>query len=206
MAEIGNLFVVAAPSGAGKTSLVKAIVDSTPNVTVSISHTTRLMRPGETDGLNYYFIGFPEFQHMIDHQDFLEHAAIFGNHYGTSKKWVKQTLAKGIDIILEIDWQGQQQIKRLFPSTISIFILPPSFQALHKRLIHRNQDHADVIKKRLADARETVSHLPEFDYIVVNDDFAQTTHDLKTIIEASRFLRAQQVSKYAKLIEDLMTP
>src|SRR5262245_24777909 len=143
MAETGNLFVIAAPSGAGKTSLVKALVDSMPNITVSISHTTRPKRPGELHGKNYYFVNNAEFQRMIDHNDFLEYATIFDNLYGTSKSSVEQTLKKGIDVILEIDWQGHQQIKRLFPHAISIFILPPSLKDLQSRLIKRNQDHPD---------------------------------------------------------------
>jgi guanylate kinase len=201
--DTGNLFVIAAPSGAGKTSLVKAVVESMPGITVSISHTTRPIRPGEMHGTNYYFIDKAEFQHMIDHEDFLEHAIIFDNLYGTSKSWVAQTLAKGQDVILEIDWQGQQQIKQLFPQSISIFILPPSLSALQDRLIRRNQDSADIIKKRLADARDTVSHLPEFDYLVVNDEFETALGELKTIVAACRLTQKRQSRKYAGLIEDL---
>lgn len=205
MADIGNLFVIAAPSGAGKTSLVKAVVDTLHQITVSISHTTRPMRPGEVHGINYYFIDQSEFQRMIDHHDFLEHAAIFDNSYGTSKSWVEQTLAQGMDVILEIDWQGHQQIKRLFPNAISIFILPPSFKDLEKRLVKRNQDHPDIIQKRLADVRETVSHITEFDYVIINDDFTVAQHDLKVIIEASRFLQSRQSSKFDELINNLST-
>ena len=201
--DTGNLFVIAAPSGAGKTSLVKAVVESMPGITVSISHTTRPIRPGEMHGTNYYFIDKAEFQHMIDHEDFLEHAIIFDNLYGTSKSWVAQTLAKGQDVILEIDWQGQQQIKQLFPQSISIFILPPSLSSLQDRLIRRNQDSADIIKKRLADARDTVSHLPEFDYLVVNDEFETALGELKTIVAACRLTQKRQSRKYAGLIEDL---
>lgn len=188
MADKGNLFVVAAPSGAGKTSLVKALVESMQGITVSISHTTRPMRPGEAHGINYYFVDKQEFQRMVDHDDFLEHATIFENCYGTSKSWVEQTLAKGIDVILEIDWQGHQQIKSLFPDSIGIFILPPSLTALSERLVKRNQDHPDVIKKRLADVKETVSHMHEFDYLVINDDFSLALESLKTIVSASRLL------------------
>jgi guanylate kinase len=199
----GNLFVIAAPSGTGKTSLVKAVVDGMSNVTVSISHTTRPMRPGEQHGTNYYFISKNEFQQLIDHHDFLEHAVIFDHYYGTSKSWVEQTLAQGVDVILEIDWQGQRQIKTLFPESISIFILPPSLEALQERLIKRNQDHPDIIKKRLADTQETVSHLHEFDYVVVNDDFAHAQHDLKIIIESARLLTARQMNQYHGLISGL---
>jgi guanylate kinase len=203
MADRGNLFVVAAPSGAGKTSLVKALVESMQGVTVSISHTTRDMRPGEAHGINYYFVEKSEFQRMVDHDDFLEHATIFDNWYGTSKTWVQQTLAKGIDVILEIDWQGHQQIKHLFPESIGIFILPPSLAILAERLIKRNQDHPDVIKKRLDDVKLTVSHMREFEYLVINDDFSLALDSLKTIISAGRLLQKRQSGKYKGLIADL---
>jgi len=203
MAERGNLFVVAAPSGAGKTSLVKAVVESITDITVSISHTTRSKRPGEIHGTNYYFVDKTEFQRLINHNDFLEYATIFDNFYGTSKSWVEQTLAQGIDVILEIDWQGHQQIKRLFPHAIGIFILPPSLHDLEERLVKRNQDHPDIIKKRLADAQETSAHIREFDYVVVNDDFAVAQHELSTIVQACRLLQKRQTAKYARLIADL---
>jgi len=202
MADTGNLFVVAAPSGAGKTSLVKALVESIPGITVSISHTTRPKRPQEEHGKNYYFIDKAEFESMITHHDFLEHAVIFDNLYGTSKRWVDETLAKGMDVILEIDWQGQQQIKQLFPESISIFILPPSLSALSERLIKRNQDKPDTIKQRLADARETISHIPEFDYLVVNDEFDTAKNELIIIIQACRLLQKRQAAKYSGLIKD----
>lgn len=203
MTEIGQLFVVAAPSGAGKTSLVKAVVDATPGITVSISHTTRPIRPGEVHGVNYYFVDLPEFERMIAHDDFLEHALIFGNRYGTSKSWVAQTLAKGMDVILEIDWQGHQQIKRLFPEAIGIFILPPSVQALRDRLINRKQDSEEIIQKRLADVHETVSHLTEFDYVVINDDFTVAQDDLKAIIRAIRLREPRQSAKHQAMIKGL---
>lgn len=204
MADTGNLYVVAAPSGAGKTTLVEALVDSLPKITVSISHTTRPKRPNEMHGINYYFIEREEFEQKIEHGDFLEHATIFDNLYGTSKSWVEETLSKGMDVILEIDWQGHQQIKELFPHSIGIFILPPSMDDLRMRLIKRNQDHPDIIQKRLTDAKETVSHVNEFEYVVVNDDFVSALHDLKTIIEAGRLLCKRQTAKFAKLIENLI--
>lgn len=203
MADSGNLYVVAAPSGAGKTTLVKALVDSLPKITVSVSHTTRPKRPNEMHGVNYYFTDKAEFERMIQEDAFLEYATIFDHYYGTSKQWVQETLASGVDVVLEIDWQGHQQIKRLFPDAIGIFILPPSLEDLKDRLIKRNQDHPDIIKKRLADAKETVSHLQEFEYIVVNDDFVSALHDLKTIIEAGRLLQKRQQAKFAKLIKNL---
>src|SRR5579862_3264140 len=187
--DTGNLYVIAAPSGTGKTTLVKELTESLPLITVSISHTTRTKRPNEVDGVNYYFISKAEFENMIAHHDFLEHATIFDHLYGTSKSWVEKTLAEGMDVILEIDWQGHQQIKKLFPHSISIFILPPSLEDLRNRLCNRNQDTPGVIKNRLADAKITVSHLQEFDYVVINDEFSHAVHDLGSIVIASRLLR-----------------
>lgn len=202
--DIGNLFVIAAPSGTGKTSLVKAVVDAMKTITVSISHTTRPKRPEELHGVNYYFIDKIQFQHMVDHHDFLEHAIIFDHSYGTSKNWVTETLAKGVDVILEIDWQGYQQIKQIFNHCIGIFILPPTLADLQNRLIKRNQDPQDIIKKRLADVQETVSHITEFDYVVINDAFSKAQADLMTIIEASRLLQRRQVLRFNKLIKELI--
>ncbi len=206
MHEPGNLYVIAAPSGAGKTTLVKALVDILPGISVSVSHTTRPKRPAETHGANYYFIDEAEFQRMIKHKDFLEHAVIFNHFYGTSRTWVEKTLVSGLDVILEIDWQGAQQIKHLFPSSISIFILPPSLADLSERLHKRNQDHPEIIKQRLRDARETVSHIHEFDFVVVNDNFDHAISDLKTIVQAERLLQKKQIAKYSALIDELVTP
>jgi guanylate kinase len=203
MADEGNLFVIAAPSGTGKTTLVKALIESLPKITVSISHTTRQKRPSEMHGINYYYVDEIEFEAMINHGDFLEHATIFEHYYGTSKTWVQETLAKGIDVILEIDWQGHQQIKQLFPASVGIFILPPSLEDLRDRLIKRNQDHPEIIKKRLTDARETVIHIHEFEYVVINDDFVNALHDLKIIVETGRLLQKRQTAKFAKLIKHL---
>lgn len=200
MNQKGNLYVIAAPSGAGKTSLVKKLTESMPNVCVSISHTTRPMRPGEHDGVNYFFIPKHQFTDMIERGDFLEHAIVFENLYGTSKKWVEDTLNMGTDVILEIDWQGHQQIKQMFPDSIGIFILPPSMDDLRERLVTRNQDKPEVIEKRLEDVRETVKHVDEFDYLIVNDDFDQAISDLTTIIEAGRLLVTAQKGKYTGLI------
>lgn len=199
----GNLYVVAAPSGTGKTTLVHALVDSMPGVTVSISHTTRPKRPAEMHGVNYYFIEQAEFQHMIKHGDFLEYATVFTNLYGTSRKWVEETLAKGLDVILEIDWQGAQQIQNKFPECISIFILPPSRQALADRLLHRNQDKPEIIRQRLADVREATSHIHDFDYVIMNDDFTHALHDLQTILECGRLGQRRQTYLYTQLLEDL---
>jgi len=199
----GHLYVVAAPSGTGKTSLVKALVDSLTNITVSISHTTRAKRPNEIHGVNYYFISVAEFDHMIKQGDFLEHALIFENHYGTSKHWVEEKLAQGVDVILEIDWQGHQQIKKIFQNVVSIFILPPSLSHLRDRLVKRNQDSPNVIKSRLKDARETVSHVNEFDYLVINDDFTQALRDMVVIIESGRLTRNCQLERFQALLNEL---
>ncbi|MBA3661582.1 MAG: guanylate kinase [Gammaproteobacteria bacterium] len=199
----GNLFVIAAPSGTGKTTLVKALVESLPKITVSISHTTRNKRASEQHGTNYFFVEFEEFKRMIAEEDFLEHAEIFEHHYGTSKETVSSTLAKGVDVILEIDWQGHQQIKQLFPDAIGIFILPPSFEDLRSRLIKRNQDHPEIIKKRLTDAKETISHLQEFDYVIINDDFSRALVDLKIIVEATRLKRTSQHVRLTQMVQSI---
>ena len=203
MSQTGNLYVIAAPSGAGKTSLVKALTEKVDDLAVSISHTTRAMRPNEQDGVNYFFVNKETFTAMADRGEFLEHANVFEHCYGTSKQWVENTLHHGIDVILEIDWQGHQQIKKIFPASIGIFILPPSINDLRDRLHKRNQDKPEVIAKRLADVRETVSHVDEFDYLVLNDEFNQAVLDLMTIILAGRLLETAQRRKYAALIADL---
>lgn len=205
MVEPGNLYVIAAPSGAGKTTLVNALAETITHLTVSISHTTREKRLNEEDGIHYYFVDKNEFEHMLAHGDFLEHATIFDQLYGTSKSLVEKTLASGIDVILEIDWQGHQQIKKLFPESIGIFILPPSMNELRDRLIRRNQDKPAILSKRLADAKEAVSHLHEFDYVVINDDFVNALGDLRTIIEAGRLLKRRQLQKFSSLITELET-
>lgn len=202
MSKQGTLYVVAAPSGTGKTTLVKALIDALPAITVSISHTTRPRRPLETDGVNYYFVSEAEFQRMIDHHDFLEYATVFNHHYGTSRSWVEKTLAQGIDVILEIDWQGCDQIQRLFPDCISIFILPPSLKDLAKRLRDRAQDSAEVIQQRLADARETVSRIHHFNYVVMNADFNAAVHDLKTIVEGNRLRQKNQPINLDQLLAE----
>ncbi|WP_330926698.1 guanylate kinase [Candidatus Sororendozoicomonas aggregata] len=182
----GKLYIIAAPSGAGKTSLVKAMVASTRHVQVSISHTTRPMRPGEEDGINYHFTGVDDFKKMLEEGLFIEHAKVFGNYYGTSEPWVREQMDKGEDVILEIDWQGARQIRQLMPDSVSIFILPPSKAALRERLIGRGQDDDDVIKRRMAQAVSEMSHYHEFDYIVINDEFDLALRDLQTIIRSRR--------------------
>ena len=199
----GNLIVIAAPSGTGKTTLVKAIVDKLPGLAVSISHSTRPKRPNEVNGVDYFFVNEEEFQKMVKHDDFLEHATVFKYSYGTSRSWVEETLAKGIDVILEIDWQGSQQIKKLAPESIGIFILPPSLSNLKDRLIKRNQDKPQIIQDRMADVKEAISHIKEFDFVVVNDNFDQALSELETIIRACRLSKARQIRANAQVIREL---
>lgn len=200
----GTLFVLSAPSGAGKTSLVKALLESTDNLSVSISHTTRAMRPGEQNGVNYHFVSVAEFHGMLDESDFLEHAEVFGNYYGTRRSVVEQTLRTGNDIILEIDWQGAQQIRRIFPEAISIFILPPSREALEARLRGRGQDADDVIQKRLSKAQEEMSHYVEYDFLVINDQFEAALRELQSIVVASRLKFLKQTQRHEALLQALL--
>ena len=182
----GTLFTVAAPSGAGKTSLVDALVKACPGVRVSVSHTTRPIRPGEQDGINYHFITEPAFEEMLARDCFLEHARVFSNYYGTAKAWVDEQLREGVDVVLEIDWQGAAQIKALHPEAVSVFILPPSRKALRDRLTRRGQDAPKTIARRLAAAVEELSHYREADYLIVNDNFTEALAELKSIVEARR--------------------
>lgn len=180
----GTLFIIMAPSGAGKTSLVNALVEQDPTLRVSVSHTTRAARPGERDGEDYHFVGDKEFMTMLENSDFLECAVVYGNHYGTSEAWVNEQLRSGIDVILEIDWQGAAQIRNLKPDVCSIFILPPSLEVLQQRLQERKQDDADTIARRMQQAREQISHVAEADFIVVNDDFETALADIRAIIRS----------------------
>jgi guanylate kinase len=197
-----NLFVISAPSGAGKTSLVKALVDDMGGIQVSISHTTRPQRPGEVDGINYHFVSQASFMAMLEETRFLEHAEVFGNYYGTSQDWVEETLAKGIDVILEIDWQGAELIRKIMDCRF-IYILPPSLAALEERLKGRGQDSADVIAKRMAKAQAEISHYPESDYLVINDDFVEALNELKAIVLSERCRTSLQTERHARLLQDL---
>ena len=190
----GNLYTISAPSGAGKTSLVKELIESSEQILVSISHTTRAMRPGEVDGINYHFIDQAQFKSMLQADDFLEHAEVFGNFYGTSKQWVEQTLATGSDVILEIDWQGAQQLTQAASDDlVRIFILPPSKHALEQRLHTRAQDSAAVISKRMAQSESEMSHWAEYDYVIVNEDLNTAMGELRTIVAAERLKRRRQL-------------
>jgi guanylate kinase len=188
----GTLYIISAPSGAGKTSLIKRLVQQVEQLQVSISHTTRPRRAGELDGRDYFFVSVAAFQTMLAQNHFLEHAQVFDNFYGTSRLAVEQTLAQGIDLILEIDWQGAQQMRKIFPDCRSIFILPPSLAILQQRLRGRGQDAEAVIQRRLAEAMAEISHYHEFDYLVVNDDFDQALAQLQSIFMAHRLLTARQ--------------
>jgi len=204
MSSTGTLFTVSAPSGAGKTSLVKALIESTPGLCVSVSHTTRPMRPGEQNGVNYHFVEAEEFHAMLDGAEFLEHAQVFGNLYGTSQTWVEAQLNAGTDVILEIDWQGAQQVKRLLPQTLSIFILPPSRATLKQRLTARGQDDTAIIAARMAEATEEMSHYVEGDFLVVNQDFDKALGELQAIITCQRLRTSRQQENLDQLLQDLL--
>ena len=201
----GILFAVAAPSGAGKTSLVNALVASMDGLTVSVSHTTRKPRPGEKNGVNYHFVTEEDFIHMLTCNLFLEHAQVYDHYYGTSQKWLLEYLHTGTDVILEIDWQGAQQVRRLKPDTVTIFILPPSRAVLEQRLRSRGQDSEAVIAQRLQGAFDEISHYVEFDYLVVNDDFSQALKDLQAIVHSRRLTQLAQAPKLEKLLTDLLS-
>ncbi|MCR6653043.1 MAG: guanylate kinase [Cellvibrionaceae bacterium] len=205
MTSRGTLYTVSAPSGAGKTSLVKALVESTSDIQVSISHTTRPMRPGERDGVNYHFVTHDAFLNMLENAEFLEHAQVFKNFYGTSKAWVESTLNAGVDVILEIDWQGAAQVRRLIPGAVSVFILPPSQETLHGRLTGRGQDSAEVIAGRMAEAKSEISHYVESDYLIVNDIFDVALAEFKAIILAERLRLTQQAERHAELLRSLLS-
>lgn len=201
----GTLYTVSAPSGAGKTSLVNALLKQCAGLTVSISHTTRPMRPGEQDGVNYHFVDEATFRTMLGQSAFLEHARVFKNYYGTSRHWVEDTLASGLDVILEIDWQGAEQIRRLVPGCVGIFILPPSLAILEQRLTGRGQDDPEVIRHRLAEAQQEMSHYVEADFLVINDCFDTALTELQAIIICHRLRREVQSRRNGDLLRDLLS-
>ncbi|NNM01820.1 MAG: guanylate kinase [Gammaproteobacteria bacterium] len=182
----GQLIIISAPSGAGKTSLVNALIGNMEAIRVSVSHTTRAPRPGETDGVDYNFVDTATFKSMIDRHLFLEYALVFDNYYGTSREWLKEQLDTDTDVVLEIDWQGAAQVRVATPGTISIFILPPSIDELRSRLESRGLDSPEVIERRLAEAREEISHVGEYDYVVMNDEFDRALADLTAIVRCNR--------------------
>ncbi|HSI23558.1 MAG TPA: guanylate kinase [Methylophilaceae bacterium] len=200
----GSLFIVTAPSGAGKTSLVRSLLEMDKAVSLSISYTTRAMRPGEEDGEDYHFISEERFLSMLEEGDFLESAEVHGARYGTSQTLVESVLAEGRDLVLEIDWQGAAQVRSLYPSAIGIFVLPPSLEELSRRLHNRAQDSAEVIARRLAAARDEISHVGEFDYVIINDRFETAIHDLLAIIRAQRLRGEKQLRQHQELLRNLI--
>ena len=202
----GLLLIISAPSGAGKTTLVRALLKADPAIRLSVSYTTRQPRPGEVNGKDYHFVDKAEFMAMASQGELLESAEVYGNYYGTSEAWIGRELAAGRDILLEIDWQGAAQVRKQFAEALSIFILPPSMQALRNRLMNRAQDNHDVIEKRLAAAAGDISHAVEFDYIIVNDDFDEALLDLTAVVRASRLTTPRQVERHGTLFSQFHAP
>lgn len=202
----GTLYIVSAPSGAGKSSLIQALLKTQPlyDTKVSISHTTRAIRPGEKNGEHYYFITESKFQQMIEHNDFLEYACVFGNYYGTSRAVIEEIINSGVDVFLDIDWQGAQQIRQKMPSARTIFILPPSKNELLRRLRGRGQDSEETINRRMEQAVAEIKHYSEYDYIIVNDDFNTALGDLQSIIRSERLRLERQVLRHNTLINKLL--
>ncbi|AMC33371.1 guanylate kinase [Janthinobacterium sp. B9-8] len=199
----GNLFVVTAPSGAGKTTLVAALLAADQNVQLSVSFTTRAARPGEVDGKDYHFVSREVFEQMIHNGDFLEHAEVYGNYYGTSQTWINTAIDTGRDILLEIDWQGAAQVRRLFPEAIGLFILPPSVEVLEQRLKNRGKDSDEVIERRMAVAKEEISHVEEFDYVIVNEHIDEAVRDIVSAVRAERLKLHRQSTRHQALISGL---
>lgn len=199
-----TLYIVSAPSGAGKTSLLKALIDTEEQISVSVSHTTRAMRPGEVNGVDYHFVDKDEFTRMVGEGAFLEHAQVFDNFYGTGEASIRQQLAQGTDVILEIDWQGARQVRERFPEAVSVFILPPTQTALRQRLKGRGQDSADIIERRMRDAKNEMSHYPEYDYLVVNDVFDQALGELRAIVVSQRLRLEAQSQRLEERLRNLL--
>ena len=202
----GALFVVVAPSGAGKTSLLARLLQEEPNIVLSVSYTTRAPRKGETDGREYHFVDRPTFERMAAAGEFLEHANVHGNLYGTSRKWIEARLHGERDVLLEIDWQGAAQVRQLIPDSVHIFVLPPSLAVLKERLEKRGQDDAGVIERRLAGAVEEMRRWEEFDYVIINQDFATAVNDLDAIVRAARLKVPRQRARHARLLQALTEP
>ncbi len=202
----GCLFVVAAPSGGGKSSMVNALLEREPGIRLSVSYTTRPPRTGESEGHHYQFVDVPQFLALKERDEFLEHAFVHGNWYATSATWLKAQVAAGQDVLLEIDWQGASQVRRLIPDSVHIFILPPSIEALRERLTRRAQDPPDVIEQRLEAAREEMRRCGEFDYVIMNQDFARAVDDLSVIVRAARLTAARQQVRHAKALAQLISP
>ncbi len=200
----GNLFILSAPSGAGKSSLISALLNKHSDMKVSVSHTTRSPRPGEENGVQYHFVSVEEFKALIEKNDFFEWAQVFDNYYGTSKQAIETQLAAGIDVFLDIDWQGAQQIRKLVEDVETIFILPPSKEELESRLTNRGQDSSEVIAGRMAKAQSETSHYNEYDYVVVNDDFDTALAEIETIVMAKRLSLKSQAQRHQTLLDNLL--
>jgi len=200
---LGNLFIISAPSGTGKTSLIKALLQTDIDLSLSVSYTSRLVRPGEVEGRDYYFVERKMFEQMLEHGEFLESAEVYGNLYGTSQKWIDKTIASGQDILLEIDSQGAQQVRRIFSNTVSIFVLPPSLDVLETRLRNRNQDCQEVIARRMAAARQEISRVNEYDYVIINENLDEALRGLTCIVQAERLRMATQLVRHHDLVTQL---
>lgn len=200
----GILYIVSAPSGGGKTSLCHALASQVPGLSISVSYTTRPARPGEVNGENYHFIEEDTFKKLIQEAEFLEYARVFGHFYGTSRRMVETHLASGNDVILEIDWQGGEQVRKIFPDCVSVFIVPPSLGSLEQRLLDRQQDSKEVIQKRLEEARREISHYPEYDYLIINDDFQKALGQLQAIVFAERNRMVRQSHLHDVLLRGLL--
>ena len=200
----GNLFIVSAPSGAGKTSLLKALLERDGSLKLSVSHTTRAPRTGEEDGVHYHFVSVDEFMRLAGEGAFLEQAQVFDNYYGTSQAAVQSLLDEGHDVVLEIDWQGARQVRKAFPEAVSIFIMPPSVEALRQRLGNRGQDDEAVIERRMRDARSELSHYAEYDYLVVNDDFDLALDELRCIVRAERLKLTRSAERNAAALQEML--
>ncbi len=202
----GSLFVISAPSGAGKTSLVQALLNINPQIDLSVSYTTRAPRAGEQDGRDYHFVSRADFLAMAQRGEFLESAEVYGNFYGTSQQWIARNNAQDRDVLLEIDWQGAAQVRKLFPDCVTIFILPPSMEALAQRLAGRGKDSMEVIAKRLAAARDDVAHVAEFDYVIINDNMNEALRELNAVVLSARLKATRQLSRHQILINQLQQP
>ena len=208
MSQVGTLYIVSAPSGAGKSSLINALLAEKRDwtVQVSVSHTTRAPRVGEKNGEHYHFVDVDNFKQLIEENAFFEWAEVFGNYYGTSRVTIEQALAQGIDVFLDIDWQGARQVREMMPPAKGIFILPPSRAELESRLNKRGQDSAEIIAKRMAQAQSEMSHYDEYDYLIINDDFEQATQEFSAIVKALRNERSKQAIKHQATIKELLEP
>ena len=204
ISESAILFIVSAPSGAGKTSLLRELVPADRRLVMSVSHATRALRTGEKDGVHYHFVSIARFEALVEQGAFLEYAKVFDNYYGTAEDAVRTQLAQGLDVLLEIDWQGARQVRQRFSGAVSIFIAPPSIEALRERLSRRGQDSAEVVERRMADARTEISHYLEYDYLVMNDDFDTALAELRAIVAAERLRQPRQTARFSAVLAKML--